>query len=305
MIYWHLVIVAVLCLGVGVLVLDFINRARREERIEARMRAASVDKAQLKDDEVALRVARYPLARFINEELTRAGAEARANLVLPYLIGALVLSLAAGFIVKIWCGFIVLGLSLVFPWAVIKWLQRKRLQAFIERLPVFLERVRQLVLIGNPVQYAFMKAIADAEPTCQVYLAGVAQRVRHGASFPETLLELSRRLRIQDVHMLSACIKANSRYGGRISNNLANLVTQLNNKRRLDREIRAATAETRTSVAILLALTGGLMVFVFGRNPESLSFFLNDSTGQLLLMMLIGLPATGLAIMQRILKIDL
>ncbi len=301
----HLIIVLLLCLGVGVFVLDFINRGRRQERVALRLHGAAPGKIRLKDEEVVARAVRFPLAAVINEELTRAGAEDRANRVLPYLVCAIILSLAAGLIVQAWCGFAVLGMSLALPWAAIKWLQRKRLQAFIERLPVFLERVRQLVLIGNPVQYAFMKAISDAEPTCQVYLAGVAQRVRHGASFPETLLELSRRLRIQDVHMLSACIKANSRYGGRISNNLANLVTQLNNKRRLDREIRAATAETRTSVAILLALTLGLMAFVFGRNPESLHFFLTDSAGQIMLMLLIGLPALGLAIMQRILKIDL
>jgi tight adherence protein B len=251
------------------------------------------------------RLPHLPIVSAFAWRLTRAGLEQHQRLIMPYLGGALAVSILAGLLAGLTATPVVLALFIVAPMLGLQVLQWRRMRKFIDRLPVFLERVRQLVLIGNPLEYAFLRAMTDADPICQDYFGGILIRVQHGAPFADSLDDLAIRLKVPSVYMLAACVRANKRYGGRVSNNLANLISQLNNKRRLEYEMRAATAETRTSVAILLLLTISLGAFVIFQNPSSLHFFATDPTGRILGLVIIVWPIVGLFAMRRILEVKL
>jgi len=132
----------------------------------------------------------------------------------------------------------------------------------------------------------------------------VVRRIRHGASFPDSIEMLARKNNIAELHMLAAYVKSNAKYGGRVAQTLANLIAQLANKRRLDREIRAATAETRASEAILCGLMVFLVIIMSVVNSEYVTFFFGSNKGRLIFSAILAWPAIGIVAMKRILTLD-
>src|SRR6185437_4671740 len=108
--------------------------------------------------------------------------------------------------------------------------------------------------------------------------------IRHGAPFPDSIEMLAGQMNIIELHMLAAYVRTNAKFGGRVAQTLVNLIDQLGNKRRLEREIRAATAETRASAIILFGLMTLTMVAMSVLNPDYLRFFLDTDLGRVLLV---------------------
>src|SRR5258708_573694 len=108
--------------------------------------------------------------------------------------------------------------------------RKKYAQEFADGLPALLERVRRLILIGNTLPQAFVEAVATADPIVKREIDPVVRRIRHGASFPDSIEMLARKNDIAELHMLAAYVKSNAKYGGRLAPTLANLIAQPGNK---------------------------------------------------------------------------
>lgn len=247
---------------------------------------------------------KIPLISLINRQMTRAGFEQFQSATPPYVALVVVLATLGGVFIDFRLGLLIAASLLLAPVLYLDWLQRARIEQFVAGLPVVLERARQLVLIGNTFQQAFVKAAATADPVVRLYLDTIVTRIKHGASFCESVEALAAQIKVSELYMLSACVNANVQFGGRIGGSLTNLIAQLSTRRRLEREIKAATAETRVSAGVLIALTLGLVAYVGLSNPSYVEFFLTTPTGHMLLAGVLVWPAIGLLVMQRILRVD-
>ena len=199
-------------------------------------------------------------------------------------------------------GIVVTGVLLFAGLGLARWYRGRRTEEFMDRLPAFLERVRRLIMIGNTFQNAFVESVAGADPIVKARMEGVVRRIQHGVPFADSVDVLARQVDVIDLHMLAAYVRTNTKYGGRASQNLVNLITQLNNERRLKRELKAATSETRASAAILVALTLFLMTAVSLLNPEYIRFFTSEN-GRLILIGIAVWPIIGVIVMKRILAL--
>jgi tight adherence protein B len=220
----------------------------------------------------------------------------------------LVAALAAQTIVLAFAGWkagIAIGIAaLIGHMFLVRWRKKKHAQEFCDGLPALLERTRRLILIGNTLPQAFVEAVATADPIVKREIDPVVRRIRHGASFADSIEMLARQIDIIELHMLAAYVRTNAKFGGRVAQTLVNLINQLANKRRLEREIKAATAETRASAIILFGLMAFTMTAMSLMNPEYLRFFLDTDTGRIFLIGIIGWPLLGALVMRRILVID-
>jgi tight adherence protein B len=201
-------------------------------------------------------------------------------------------------------GFGMLGALLLGHVVVIRWQRRKRTQQFTDGLPGLLERVRRLVMIGNTLPHAFIESVATADLLLKREIEPYIRRVQYGAPFAESMEMLARHNEIVELHMFSAFVKTNAKFGGRVAQTLSNLIDQLTNKRRLDREIIAATAETRASAAILLGLMVFLIVLMSLMNPQYFAFYAGTEQGRLIFLCILAWPVTGIFVMKRILALD-
>jgi tight adherence protein B len=201
-------------------------------------------------------------------------------------------------------GFGMLGALLLGHLVVIRWQRRRRTQQFTDGLPGLLERVRRLVMIGNTLPHAFIESVGTADPLLKREIEPYIRRVQYGAPFTESIEMLARRNEIVELHMFSAFVRTNAKFGGRVAQTLSNLIDQLTNKRRLDREIKAATAETRASATILLGLMVFLVVIMSLMNPQYFAFYAGNEQGRLIFLCILAWPLTGIFVMKRILALD-
>lgn len=179
-----------------------------------------------------------------------------------------------------------------------------RLDAFIEGLPFFLDAMRQLLVVGNSVQQGLLKAADSTSPAMQRYLQPMLRRINNGAPIPESIEWLAQRLELSELYMLAAAVETNFRYGGRLSAVLANLIQILRDRARVERELKAATAEIRFSSIVLglMPLIAAAMIsFV---KPSYVMFFIETEQGHRLALIAVGLQLLGLVILRRIMRLE-
>lgn len=219
------------------------------------------------------------------------------------LLGAIALLLT----VALWgwrAGLAMIGALAIGHVVLLRSQKRKRTLQFTEALPGLLERVRRLVMIGNTLPHAFIESVAAGDPIVKREIEPFIRRVQYGAPFTDCIEMLARHNEIVELHMLSAYVKTNAKFGGRVAQTLSNLIEQLSNKRRLEREIRSATAETRASATILFGLMAFLILTMSIMNPAYLVFYTGSGQGRLILMCILAWPLIGVLVMKRILTLD-
>ena len=288
----------------GLLAVSFLaislSELRRAKRLEDRLDAICGLDGHVLGEQIDASTARARVA----DVLILPGFSLQSLAGRTYLIAALaaltMLLAIGGWKIAIPAGFA----GIIGHIVLVRWQKRKHAQEFADGLPALLERVRRLVLIGNTLPQAFIEAVDTADPVVKRQIDPVVRRIRHGASFPDSIEMLARQIDIIELHMLSAYIRTNAKFGGRVAQTLVNLINQLGNKRRLEREIKAATAETRTSAIILFGLMTVTMITMSLSNPEYLRFFLETNIGRFFLVGIIGWPLIGAFVMRRILVLD-
>ena len=226
-----------------------------------------------------------------------------ATLVTPFVVAVVAAALAAW-----WSGLILAAIMLVLPPVLallgLRFLAQRRINAFIDDLPFFLETVRQALLIGNSLQQALTRATDNATPAMQRYLLPMVRRIQNGAAVGDSLSWLAERLGVVELHMVAAAVQANLRYGGRLSAVLANIVQVLRDGGRVRRELRAATAETRLSAIVLSGLPLLAFLVIGLANASYRNFFLYSPDGHQLLLIAGALQLVGSLWMRRLMRLD-
>jgi tight adherence protein B len=183
-------------------------------------------------------------------------------------------------------------------------LATRRLNAFIEGLPFFLDALRQLLIAGNSMQQALLRGAENTGPAMQRYLQPLIRRINNGAAIPDSIRWLATRLDVAELYMLATAVETNFRYGGRMSAVLANLVQILRDRARVGRELKAATAEIRFGAIVLGCMPFAAAVMMAIIQPSYLMFFVETEQGIRLAVIAVGLQIVGLVIMRRIMRLE-
>ncbi len=211
-----------------------------------------------------------------------------------------------------------LGFVLLDPWVALAvaascavvpviWVRRRaarRIARLVAGLPAFLDTIRQLLTSGSSLQQSVARAILIAEPAVETYLQPVARRVANGAPVPESISAVASRLACTELHMLSMAVQVNLRHGGRMGPMLANLAGTLREQSRIERELRAATAETRLSALVASALPPLATLGIALLNPAYPDFFLHTARGHTLGAVALGFELAGIYAMRRIMRLS-
>ncbi|OWJ62004.1 type II secretion system F family protein [Inquilinus limosus] len=183
-------------------------------------------------------------------------------------------------------------------------LATRRINAFLLGLPFFLDALRQLLMVGNSMQQGLLKAAENTSPAMQRYLQPMIRRINNGAPIPEAVSWLAGRLEVPELFMLATATEVNFRYGGRMSAVLANLVQILRERTRVERELKAATAEIRFSAIVLGLMPSVVLVMISVIKPAYIMFFIHAEQGPRLALIAVGLQLFGVLVMRRIMRLE-
>ncbi|WP_438393260.1 type II secretion system F family protein [Caballeronia sp. DA-9] len=225
--------------------------------------------------------------------MRRAGiANSRALLL---SVGTLILAVAMAIGARthwlVGVGFIVFGALCLY--AALSWRAQKRYQRITRQLPVFLDGIVRLIIIGNSVPAAFQAALATTDAPLRECLDRVSRMLRSGVEIDAALKHVSQMYRISELELIGSVLRISVRYGGRSDVMLDRMAGLMRDMEQAERELIALTTETRLSswmLGLLPVLVGG---FVTISNPRYFAAMWADPLGQRLVFVAAGLQALG------------
>ncbi len=150
-------------------------------------------------------------------------------------------------------------------------------------MPGFLDRVRQLLSVGNSLPVAFARAVQGAPAPLGSFFAPALRRMNNGASFLDTIHQSANDIDLYEMRLFAAAVTVNTRFGGSLTHSLNNLVLYLRKRTSIERELRASTTQIRASAWCLALLPVGVATMILMQNPEYATWFLAHPTGRWML----------------------
>ncbi|HWK36259.1 type II secretion system F family protein [Sphingomonas sp.] len=302
---------ALLLVGLAMLLVAaaLMHRQRSDQRqvrrvLTQRLGAIQADAVGVRADEPRWAIwLRARIPAFLERDLARADREIRLRVVIGWS-AALLFAVASGaWQAGVFGVAIALATGVAAPLLVIKFLAARRMAAFVELLPHFLDSIRQLLLVGNSLQQALTKATEDAQEPIRRYLNPAIRRIANGASMVDALDSVADRIDLVELHMVVAAIRTNQRSGGSIAPILTALAMLLRDRARVMRELKAASAETRLSAMVLCALPPFAFLLISAINYSYMRYMWETGGGRRLLLIGLGFQLVGVVTMRQLMKL--
>lgn len=242
----------------------------------------------------------------LDDRLERAGlpiasGEFVALTAICGLAGALFAALLVQHIVFV---LMIAAIAAFIPYVWMTRSQRKRLNALTDQLADTLGILASSLRAG----YSFLQALDTVskeigEPSAHEFQRVVAE-IRLGRPIDEGLLAMAERTGSNDLKWAVIAINVQREVGGNLAEILDIVANTVRERAYIRRQVRVLTAEGRMSVAILCALPFLLFLYMLIVNPDYVSLLWTRTAGVVMLAGAGLLMATGIAIMSRIVKID-
>ncbi|MDX6646085.1 MAG: tight adherence protein [Miltoncostaeaceae bacterium] len=247
-------------------------------------------------------VGRLPAGRRLARRLERTGARLG-----PDAFVALVAALAAGAGLLVWALLRIAPLAplgavavLAGARALLASADRRYVLRVAAQLPLVSQQLASALGAGLSLRQALGRAARDAPEPAAAELRLVVAELDLGARVEEALEALAARLPDPDLRIMVTAILVQRRTGGNLARALAELSERLEERVRLARELRGATAQARMSAWIVAALpvVGGIMAELAA--PGMIARNLGHGPGLALLATATALELVGVLWIRRI-----
>ncbi len=206
-------------------------------------------------------------------------------------------------------GSVLVGVAALFAlgalpnWLLAHFGRRRRLR-FSEQLPDVLMLVAGALRAGASLALALRQmAIEIAAPAGQEFDL-VLREQRLGSSLDQSLAGLERRMGGDELRLFTAAIRIAGESGGNLAETLERLADAIRKRLEIEAKIRALTSQGRLQgwiMALLPILVGAAL---FAIEPEAMEPLLVTWQGWIVVAVLLVLELVGLAMIRRIMDID-
>lgn len=185
------------------------------------------------------------------------------------------------------------------------WLRVQAMRRQIVRqLPGFLDVIVRLIVMGHSTQAAFQTAVAGTKAPLRDHMDKAMGLVKAGMDIDQALLQVARKVRIEELFLLASILGLGVRYGGRSDLLLERVAHFMRDHEEAEQELTAMSAETRFSawiLGLLPVLVGGVIVTT---NGDYFARMWTDPTGQAMVVGALGLQALGALLLYRLARLS-
>lgn len=251
-------------------------------------------------------IARHPRGRALGERLRRGG--------IPLGPGAFVAAVAVTAVAVAAACVLVAGVPLVAPAAagcvgigaisLVRAGDARRLARIEAQLPQVAHALAASLAAGLSLRQALARVARDAPEPVAAELRVAVDELALGARVETALAALTDRLPSRDARVMVTAILVQRRTGGNLARALAVLADRLDERARLDRELRGATAQARLTAWLVAALPIGAGLMAEVAAPGTLRRVLGESPGGALAAVSVALYAAGVVWVRRIGRVE-
>jgi len=196
---------------------------------------------------------------------------------------------------------LMLGL-IAFAYSVIEAIYHRRQLQIVSQLPRLLDQVVRLLRTGKTLGDGFLIATREADEPLKSVMLKLQRNITLGMTIPEAFTDLSEVYVLKELQVLALGVNVNARFGGSLIDLLNNIITLIQQREQLNRQLRAMTGETRTSAVVLSGLPLLVGSFMVISNPDYIFKMIDDPSGQWVLMGAAGMQIAGMALIWKMLR---
>jgi tight adherence protein B len=182
---------------------------------------------------------------------------------------------------------------IVMAFMVLKFRAAKYIDKFTNQFPNALHVMRGALSAGIGLGNTFERVSIDCTYPVNREFAYLAEQMKLGQTFVETLLKLQKRIPSSDVRTFCIAVMVQQETGGNLTELIKNLEETIIARILLRRELKALTAQTRFSGYVVALLPVVISFIIKLTNPEYYSLLTATETGKIILMMAVGLEVVG------------
>ena len=194
--------------------------------------------------------------------------------------------------------------SVLIPLATLELLAGRRRRAFTEQLPDMLQALASSLRAGYSLLQGLEAVVEQMHDPMHKEMRRALIEARLGRPVEEALGDVARRLGSVDLEWAVMAIAIQREVGGNLAELLQTVAETMIARVRLQREIRALTAEGRISAVVLGILPVALGVIMYGSNPDYIGVLFEKTAGQVMLVGAILLALFGFWWMKKTIEIE-
>lgn len=180
-------------------------------------------------------------------------------------------------------------------------LQRRKAQT-IAQIPLFIDQIIRTLSTGRSLESAIRFAADEADLPLRIILDRVIRSADLGADLVESLAESARLHRLRELNLVALAMRISNNYGSSPQGMLESVVKMVRQQEQARNELAAMTGETRISAWVLGLTPVAIATYIMVMNPNYLNMLLQDSTGEIMVIIALLLQGTGACILWRMLR---
>jgi tight adherence protein B len=193
-----------------------------------------------------------------------------------------------------------LAVGVALPSLFVRFMARKRLNAFEAQLPETLITLAASLKAGHAFNSALASVVKEgAEPTSKE-LARVAQEIQLGMTSETALEAMSKRMDSTNFGFVVMAVNIQRTVGGSLAEILDMVADTVRQRQQFSRKVKALTAQGRMSAYVLLAMPFLMGLAIFALNPGYMSILFTSTAGKALIAVSLVMMAIGGVIIRKI-----
>ena len=196
-------------------------------------------------------------------------------------------------------------LGVVLPLIVLLYRRRRRDEALVRQLPDALDMIVRALRVGQSVDNALREVGRATPPPLGAEIQTIYEEMALGIPFTAALQNFEARFaRLADVKLMTTAFIIQRETGGNLTRVLANLSDLIRERDTLKRQVRAMTAEGRSSAFILGILPLAVGAFFWIIRPTYIQTLFSHPAGRKMLLAAALLEIAGFVVMKLMTRIE-
>jgi len=184
-------------------------------------------------------------------------------------------------------------------------LRARRYQRFNEQLPDALSSVAAMLRAGTNLSLALDMLSAEMPNPIAEEFGLFLREVKVGVDFNQALDNMTKRVPIQDLHMVVSGMKISREVGGSLADVLARLAETIRRRVEMEGKIRALTAMGKAQGYVMGCLPLALGFIIYKMEPQDMGRLFSDYIGWAVCAVIALLLAVGFYFIKKIVTIDI
>lgn len=201
-------------------------------------------------------------------------------IVTPLILGILGFLLTGKLLVSV----IGMGVGVVFPFIMVRFMDKKRRAKFNAQLGDGLMVMSSCLKGGLTLVQSFEILAEEMDPPIGQEVSLLVREVKVGVSLEEALIRLNKRMPSEEMTLITSAILVARETGGDLTKVFARLIETIRDRRKLKEMVQTLTLQARLQ-AVIISLLGPVFALVVLRiNPRHFEVMWQNEIGRIALM---------------------